>query len=331
MTLTAKPDYASSDGGRRRRPKTARIARNAAPRRAKDAVEATKAGDINRIEDTSSSGRSAGEEKRASRSTKSIPSSPSLAGSSPTRTPEDMHVLVPVNDVISVPLAALSEAAADTVSGAGVNSSIDVRVAMDRFCRTLESVCRTDFSARVDRADAAPLLGSRWDRGAGISGLPDTSRKSVNDDKVVAGADGTATQLQAVADESARGRVGKRRMAPWKQRNQQGKEINTGGSSGADGEKQKGRWPRRNGSRRARNAEERVRDAEERCLPLLHLVEDLARDAMFSPISERDVMMSQVRGARDEHFFHAAYAFSLCFVFLPGLYYFVSPFKASAP
>ncbi|CAM9369282.1 unnamed protein product, partial [Sphacelaria rigidula] len=61
--------------------------------------------------------------------------------------------------------------------------------------------------------------------------------------------------------------------------------------------KQKGRWPRRNGSRRARNAEERVRDAEERCLPLLHLVEDLARDAMFSPISERDVMMSQALSA----------------------------------
>lgn len=275
--------------------------------------------DINRsgTGSSSKSSRSGGKKRipRSSNATPTASTSSLLVGDEdPTGCTEDMHVLVPINDVVCTPLSALSEAAADTLSGAGGGNidNMHVRIEMDRFCRTLESVFRTDYSGRVDRANAAPLLGGRWDRAgaaaataaaAGSVSTPDSAQHKTNGlvlsaaGNQVARIDGKAKQ--SIVDETVVQRTGRWRRVPWKRGDQKARNERRNTSEGGvapETEQKQGRWSRNaTGRRRSRDREDPARAAEERCLPLLHLVEDLVRDAMFSPISERDVMMSQAR------------------------------------
>lgn len=242
-----------------------------------------------------------------------------------TLTAKDTHVLVPVNDVVFVPLCSLSQAAADTLSEIGNSDTNNkgMRIAMDRFCRTLESVCRTDFSTRVDKVNAARVLGGRWDR---ISvPLPDVPTKTGGSVRIelseeraknhprlprllrLSGQKPVQQQQQqqqqtkindtnnGEGEETADSDLVRREWnkPPWQPRSDEaGSEKSKERDEASTGRKQGGRW--RGVGRRGGGEDYIARAAEERCLPLLQLVEDLVRDAMFSPISKRDVVMSQV-------------------------------------
>lgn len=214
-----------------------------------------------------------------------------------------MNVLVPVQDVVPVLLVDISQVAADSLGGGEA-----VRVSMERLCNTVEGVLRTEFSVRVDRANAGLLLGGRLQ--------PKTSRKASWSDRrgakkveaVVASAVAAAAAAKATAgaDAAGPGKKGKRISDRWRKGrvwDRKGDDATGGKLDGtptttttaapvaaAAGGSRSGRLGGGGGKGKS-NDDDR---AEEELVPLLQLVEELARDAMFSPISNRDVVMSQV-------------------------------------
>lgn len=234
----------------------------------------------------------------------------------------DMHVLVPVKDVVQVPLADISQAAADSLGG-----SEAARLSLERLCNTLESVFRTEFSLKVDRANAGVVLGGRPYGGNGAGRAAATA--SDGNERALQLA-GRATEKDSgdpknSSDPRTRGRNGRgawrlgsqdssksagdnakrsmwRRGFMRRERKSDGVDGEKEGSTaaaavGATGGVRLGRQgvggKRRNGNGNA-GADSQMA-AEEECVPLLELVEELVRDAMFSPISNRDVTMSQVK------------------------------------
>lgn len=218
----------------------------------------------------------------------------------------DMHVLVPVKDVVAVPLTDISQAAADSLGGGEAT-----RVSIERFCKTLESVCRTDFSVKVDRANAGSVLGGRR-YGNTASRTRQTRAELVAPvaSEIVAPSATAAVSsaLQTSADD--KGKRGKWGIAL--RRGKQTKEAEGGekkeatparkkaaAGAAAAGKKRNGGGggKRRNGG----GANGDVDSADEiAVVPLLQLVEELVQNAMFSPIGARDVMMSQVRTRKIE-------------------------------
>lgn len=214
-----------------------------------------------------------------------------------------MNVLVPVQDVVPVLLVDISQVAADSLGGGEA-----VRVSMERLCNTVEGVLRTEFSVGVDRANAGLLLGGRLQ--------PKTSRKASWSDRrgakkveaVVASAVAAAAAAKATAgaDAAGPGKKGKRISDRWRKGrvwDRKGDDATGGKLDGtptttttaapvaaAAGGSRSGRLGGGGGKGKS-NDDDR---AEEELVPLLQLVEELARDAMFSPISNRDVVMSQV-------------------------------------
>lgn len=216
-----------------------------------------------------------------------------------------MNVLVPVQDVVPVLLADISQAAADSLGGGEA-----VRVSIERLCNTIEGVLRTEFSIRVDRANAGLLLGGR---------LPPKVSREVNwsdtrgpkqTEAMVASAVAAAAAAKATAEANAAGAGDKRkriadrwrRGRAWDRKGEDAKEGKLDGApttttttaalatAGAEGNRS-GRLGGGGGGRGRSNDDD---CAEEELVPLLQLVEELARDARFSPISNRDVVMSQV-------------------------------------
>lgn len=214
----------------------------------------------------------------------------------------DMSVLVPVKDLVPVPLPDLSRAAADSLGGGQA-----VSVSMERFCKTLEGVFRTEFSLKVDRANAGSVLGGRRQgsssaaraRNNNNNNNHDSSSSGVTSEDSINGNDGAAMALVAGQDEQT---VAKKRRwgkvpKPWGKQgkgvSQQREGVSTAGTEGVRP------WRRGNGGRKGdtggREKEERAEmTPEEKCVPLLQLVEELVLNAMYRPISDRDVMMSQV-------------------------------------
>lgn len=222
----------------------------------------------------------------------------------------DTHVLVPVKDVIPVALADMSQAAADSLGGGQA-----VHVSIERFCRTLESVCRTEFSMKVDEVDAGSVLGGPQfgrkptgavKRGGKIMAKPslpmsplrsyeqDTS-DILEDDNRKMSKDDTFSMENNKGDSSQNGklRLEFMRKIRRKQRNtdgfrgQEGNDIN--GARSWSRKLEKGvKWKKRVG-------DERETAKEEESVPLLKLVDELVKNGMYSPISERDIMMSQVK------------------------------------
>lgn len=231
----------------------------------------------------------------------------------------DMHVLVPVKDVVAVPLADISQAAADSLGGGEAT-----RVSMERFCKTLESVFRTDFSVKVDRANAGLVLGgrrygnaaSRSSRaaGSGVQTRAGAGAPVAKSEIVAPAVTAVSTAERASAGAGSKGKRGK-----WGMVLRRGKQSKAAGGGGGGGEKE-GASPAQ--TKAARTGKKRkgggggagrkrigsgvvvgdgsgggdVDSADEiAVVPLLQLVEELVQNAMFSPIGARDVMMSQVR------------------------------------
>ena len=215
-----------------------------------------------------------------------------------------MNVLVPVQDIVPVLLADISQAAADSLGGGEA-----VRVSMERLCNTVVGVLRTEFSVSVDRANADLLLGGRlkpkvsqkvsWSDRPGVKKV-----EAVVASAVAAAADAKAS---AEADTAVSGGKGKRIADRWSRGrawDRKGEDASGGKLDGAKatttttaapaaaaaGENRS--WRLGGGGGKGRSNDDDY--AEEELVPLLQLVEELARDAMFSPISSRDVMMSQV-------------------------------------
>lgn len=249
-------------------------------------------------------GRGSGERERPVDDSKTAGPDPQVA---------DMHVLVPVQDVVAVPLTEISQAAADSLGGGEAT-----RVSIERFCKTLQSVCRTEFSVKVDRANAGLVLGgrrpgnaaSRSSRAAG-GGALEAAQRAEAGTPVASEVVSTAEQANASpGDKGKRGkwglalRLGKPSKAadggeedtesPPAQKKAAavlaGKKNKTrnGGGGGGSG----GAGKRRNGGGPGGDADSADEIA---VVPLLQLVEELVQNAMFSPIGARDVMMSQAR------------------------------------
>lgn len=216
-----------------------------------------------------------------------------------------MSVLVPVKDLVSVSLTDLSRAAADSLGGGEA-----VSVSMERFCKTLEGVFRTELSVKVDRAKAASVLGGRRygsSAAAGASTNDDDSNNhdsssGVTSEESINGNGDAAVALAAGEDEQKIARSNKRWrkvLKPWDTNrgnavNQQTEGVSTAAAEGVRS------WRRgivvRRGKNGHREKEERIEmTPEEKSVPLLQLVEELVRNAMYRPISDRDVMMSQVK------------------------------------
>lgn len=213
----------------------------------------------------------------------------------------DMHVLVPVKDVVAVPLTDISQAAADSLGGGEAT-----RVSIERFCKTLESVCRTEFSVKVDRANAGLVLGGRRygntasrsrQTGTGAElGAPVAS-------EIVITAAALSTAEQANASAGDKGKRGKWGIVL--RRGKQSKAADGGEKEEAPPAPAQKKAKIRNGAGGGNGAGKKRNDGgaggdvdspdEIAVVPLLQLVEELVQNAMFSPIGARDVMMSQVR------------------------------------
>lgn len=235
-----------------------------------------------------------------------------------------------------MPLADIAQAVADSLGGGEAT-----RVSMERFCKTLESVFRTEFSVKVDRANASLVLGGRRygnassrsssraagggaaGRGGGSAGLLAPPKQQAGQPTVGAGpprkregdgngeAPAVATSVEGQGNASS-GDKSKRNK--WKMALRRGKK-----SDGAAEGKEKGEegtpspaavaveggrlLGRRGGAKRDRNGngnggssggDGEITDLDA-VVPLLELVEELVRNAMFSPIGARDVVMSQVK------------------------------------
>ncbi|CAN0142732.1 unnamed protein product, partial [Ectocarpus fasciculatus] len=236
----------------------------------------------------------------------------------------DVNVLVPVKDVVPVSLADISQAAADSLGGGDAT-----RVSMERFCKTLESVFRTEFSVKVDRANADFVLGGGRDRttatrGSRVAGggellqapqpqAGQTTKEGAAKGEGGAGDDespGTA-MTTAKGDLKNAGESGKSKRGKWRDSLRR-KKKSKAGASGDVGEappapaavvvagKRRGRRSGGGKKRNGRGEDNRrmVDRADERAaVPLLELVDELVRNAMFSPIGARDVMMSQALAA----------------------------------
>lgn len=219
----------------------------------------------------------------------------------------DVHVLVPVKDVLTVPLSDISQAAADSLGGGEPTF-----VSVERFCKTLESVYRTEFSVKVDRANAGQVLGGRRPANSGISLRSRAAGEAAEPGAVEGGnggvpAAGLATAAEAdVGDKSKRSRW---RMGPL-QRRKKMQGAAAGAASGGEsseafsapkksvafGRKRKRKTEKNGGGGGDGGSGGGVGNADELAVvPLLQLVEELVKAAMFSPIGARDVMMSQVR------------------------------------
>ena len=207
----------------------------------------------------------------------------------------DMHVLVPVKDVVAVPLTDISQAAADSLGGGEAT-----RVSIERFCKTLESVCRTDFSVKVDRANAGLVLGGRrYGNTASRSRQTRAELGAPAASEIATTAASLSTAEQANAGADGKGRRGKWGMSL--RRGKRSKEGDGGEKAAPSAQKREaaagkkrsggssGAGKRRNGGGDADSADEIA------VVPLLQLVEELVQNAMFSPIGARDVMMSQAR------------------------------------
>eukprot|EP00752_Nemacystus_decipiens_P016356 g14627.t1 len=214
----------------------------------------------------------------------------------------DVHVIVPVKDVVAVPLTDISQAAADSLGGGEAT-----RVSIERFCKTLESVCRTEFSVKVDRANAGSVLGGR-----GYGSAADRPRQTR--EELGASATSEIVSPSAAASSAAETSAGtddKGKRGKWGMALRRGKQSKAAGGGGEKKEafavkKAAAVGRRRNGGSgsagRKRNDNGGgggdVDSADEiAVVPLLQLVEELVRNAMFSPIGARDVMMSQALAA----------------------------------
>lgn len=246
---------------------------------------------------------------RGSRSTASAKRErPPIDAPAPDPPGPDVHVLVPVKDVVAVPLADISQAAADSLGGGEA-----VRVPMERFCKTLESVFRTEFSVKVDRANAGLVLGgrrysnsaTRAVRGAAGTGMAlQIAGRSASKEKDASGDGGSGDKGGGVTSLVGPSSSGSAKRSRW--RRGRWKHGDKKGVASGGGEQKEGRTGAvAAGVRKARKHVDGVKRrkgdladhevaAEEECVPLLELVEELVRNAMFSPISYRDVMMSQV-------------------------------------
>lgn len=238
-----------------------------------------------------------------------------------------MHVLVPIKGVVPMPLTDIAQAVADSLGGGEAT-----RLSMERFCKTLESVFRTEFSVKVDRANASLVLGGRrygnaFSRsssrvvgsggggGGGSGGLlvppqaqagqtaveagPPGAREGGSKDDAPAGAVSVAGQDNAINGD-------KSKRSKWKMALRRGKKSDgaAGGNKGDDAPApaalavEGGRvLGRRGGAGKKRSSNgggEGASTDEAAVVPLLQLVEELVQNAMFSPIGARDVMMSQV-------------------------------------
>lgn len=220
----------------------------------------------------------------------------------------DVHVLVPVKDVLTVPLADISQAAADSLGGGE-----PTYVSVERFCKTLESVFRTEFSVKVDRGNAGQVLGGRR---AGNSGSLRSRARVAASEAAKAGAieggngDMPAAALATTTKVDAGGKSKSSRwlMGPLQRRkNSQGAAAaaaSEGESSDAVSAPKKsvalGRKRKRKTTKNGRGGGDGESGGGEgnadelAAVPLLQLVEELVKNAMFSPIGARDVMMSQV-------------------------------------
>ena len=229
-----------------------------------------------------------------------------------------MHVLVPIKDVVPVSLADISQVAADSLGGGET-----VHVSMDRFCRILESVCRTEFSVKVDQANAWSVLGGSRSGRKQPKTLRRVSKVNLkppvplilpgNRPEMDSGGaweneasdPSTMGMIEVIGDqkESDKGSDGDKlpflRKILWPFQNPNisrgPAEKDVGGPAAVVGE----RGPKREGSRgNARKREEELDEEaaeEEESVPLLKLVDELVKNGMYSPISDRDVMMSQVK------------------------------------
>lgn len=231
----------------------------------------------------------------------------------------DTHVLVPVKDVIPVALVDISQAAADSLGGGQA-----VHVSIERFCRTLESVCRTEFSMKVDEADAGSVLGGpqygRNPTGAAKGGGRITAKPSLpmspplrsyekdyipGDDSNKMSKGDTFAMIGSKGDSSKTSENGKLRFEFMrkirrKQRITDGFQGREGRDMGSDtaGARSWSRkfeegvkWKKRIGH----DTIDGETAKEEESVPLLKLVDELVKNGMYSPISERDIMMSQVK------------------------------------
>lgn len=238
----------------------------------------------------------------------------------------DVNVLVPVKDVVPVPLADISQAAADSLGGGDAT-----RVSMERFCKTLESVFRTEFSVKVDRANADFVLGGgrdrttagRGSRGAGGGELLQAPQPQAGQTLKEGGAKGEGSagddESPGTAIATTKGGLknagdsGKSKRGRWRDSLRRKKKIEAD-ASGDVGEaplapaavvvagKRRGRRSGGGNKRNGRGDDSRRivdRADETAAVPLLELVDELVRNAMFSPIGARDVMMSQVNVERD--------------------------------
>lgn len=206
-----------------------------------------------------------------------------------------MNVLVPVQDVVPVLLADISQAAADSLGGGEA-----VRVSMERLSNTLEGVLRTEFSVMVDRADAGLLLGGRLQPKASRKASRSASKVSA----VVASTAAASAKAKAGADAADPGDKGKRNASRWKRFRAWDRKDAIGGkrdgapntttTAAMTAAAAAGTRPGRLGGGDGKGRSNDDDFAEEELVPLLQLVEELTRSAMFSPISNRDVMMSQV-------------------------------------
>lgn len=215
----------------------------------------------------------------------------------------DMHVLVPVNDVVPVPLRDISRAGADSLGG-----SDTVQVSMERFSNTLESVFRTEYSVKVDRANAGSVLG--WSEyGNGGVRPPTTGERQQQEEQQQAtlegdggdggqakGLDGQGGQDEGDAVGGIKNKLnGLKKIFKLNRRGDKAGEADA--RDGHDMKRgEKGKLGNKNGdgdNEHAGSIDVHLTD-EEMCVPLLQLVEELIRNAMFSPISDRDIKMSQV-------------------------------------
>lgn len=222
----------------------------------------------------------------------------------------DTHVLVPVKDVIPVALADMSQAAADSLGGGQA-----VHISIERFCRTLESVCRTEFSMKVDEADAGSVLGGpqygRTPTGAVKRGgrirakpfLPMSPVRSYEQDASYISEDDNneMSKEDTIATKGSKGDSSKNGKLRFEfTRKIRRKQRNTNGFEGQEGDDTDGArsWSRKleEGVKWKKGVEDEGETAkEEESVPLLKLVDELVKNGMYSPISERDIMMSQVK------------------------------------
>lgn len=245
-------------------------------------------------------------------------------------------MLVPVKDVVTVPLSEISQAAADSLGGGEAT-----RVPMERFCMTLESVFRTEFSVKVDRANAGSVIGGRRHRhpgkrknqsasdsaAAGARAALQTTKEAISSrtssgdvDEIPGGEIAAAItvggkEMAASAVKIGSSKTGDKSEGGWWKRGwgrgkkkEQAASGDKGGpppggpsSATATPALPEGRPGRRGGgagkkkNRGGGGGGRDDRPEEAAAVPLLELVEELVKNAMFSPIGARDVMMSQVK------------------------------------